>query len=119
MGLETATDRSVVLTGVDIEASRSKTRTQERAQVQMVFQNPFDTLNPSMSVGPQIIRALEIFKIGNSATPTANSGCLSCLDLVKLPRALPTACRASCQVGRNSVWASPARLQASADRGGG
>jgi peptide/nickel transport system ATP-binding protein len=32
----------------------------------MVFQNPFDTLNPSMTVGRQIMRALEIFREGNS-----------------------------------------------------
>jgi peptide/nickel transport system ATP-binding protein len=32
----------------------------------MVFQNPFDTLNPSMTVGRQIVRALEVFKFGKS-----------------------------------------------------
>ena len=36
----------------------------------MVFQNPFDTLNPSMTVGRQIIRALEIFKVGNNEART-------------------------------------------------
>jgi peptide/nickel transport system ATP-binding protein len=56
------------------------------SSLQMVFQNPFDTLNPSMSVGRQIIRALEVFKIGESDAGAA-SGCWNCLDLVKLPRA--------------------------------
>ncbi|MGB3148705.1 MAG: oligopeptide/dipeptide ABC transporter ATP-binding protein, partial [Paracoccaceae bacterium] len=54
--------------------------------VQMVFQNPFDTLNPSMTVGRQIIRALEIFGIGNSAAER-KTRMLELLDLVKLPRA--------------------------------
>ena len=52
----------------------------------MVFQNPFDTLNPSMSVGRQIIRALEIFRFGNSDQDRSER-MLELLDLVKLPRA--------------------------------
>jgi peptide/nickel transport system ATP-binding protein len=56
------------------------------SSVQMVFQNPFDTLNPSMTVGRQIIRALEIFGEGNSDEDRRNR-MLELLDLVKLPRA--------------------------------
>jgi peptide/nickel transport system ATP-binding protein len=52
----------------------------------MVFQNPFDTLNPSMTVGRQIIRALEIFKVGKNDSER-NTRMLELLDLVKLPRA--------------------------------
>jgi len=51
----------------------------------MVFQNPFDTLNPSMTIGRQIIRALEIFKYGTSDNDRRNR-MLELLDLVKLPR---------------------------------
>ncbi len=36
------------------------------SSIQMVFQNPFDTLNPSHSVGSQIIRTLEKFKVGKT-----------------------------------------------------
>jgi peptide/nickel transport system ATP-binding protein len=52
----------------------------------MVFQNPFDTLNPSMTVGRQIIRALEIFGVGKSEAERKQR-MLELLDLVKLPRA--------------------------------
>ena len=55
----------------------------------MVFQNPFDTLNPSMTVGAQIIRALEIFKVGNNAADR-HQRMLELLDLVKLPREFAT-----------------------------
>jgi peptide/nickel transport system ATP-binding protein len=90
MGLETASDGSVVLNGVDVEDVAIEDRTVETvSQVQMVFQNPFDTLNPSMSVGNQIIRALEIFKIGNSHADREKR-MLELLDLVKLPRAFAT-----------------------------
>jgi peptide/nickel transport system ATP-binding protein len=52
----------------------------------MVFQNPFDTLNPSMTVGRQIIRALEIFGQGKD-DKDREARMLELLDLVKLPRA--------------------------------
>ena len=51
----------------------------------MVFQNPFDTLNPSMTVGRQIIRALEVFGIGDTDQARRDE-MLRLLDLVKLPR---------------------------------
>jgi peptide/nickel transport system ATP-binding protein len=56
------------------------------SSIQMVFQNPFDTLNPSMTVGRQIIRALEVFGIGES-DEARKQRMLELLDLVKLPRA--------------------------------
>ena len=87
MGLETATDGQILLDGKNIEATAIEQRdTQTVADVQMVFQNPFDTLNPSMTVGRQIIRALEIFKYGKSDEERAQR-MLELLDLVKLPRA--------------------------------
>ena len=51
----------------------------------MVFQNPFDTLTPSMTVGSQILRALEFFQFGNSVRERTER-MLELLDLVKLPR---------------------------------
>ncbi len=59
--------------------------TQTVADIQMVFQNPFDTLNPSMTVGSQIVRALEIFGQGESDDARWQR-MLELLDLVKLPR---------------------------------
>ncbi len=87
MGLETATDGQILLDGKNIERTPIESRdTKTVADVQMVFQNPFDTLNPSMTVGRQIIRALEIFKYGNSDQDRKDR-MLELLDLVKLPRA--------------------------------
>ncbi len=86
MGLETATEGQILLDNnaiqdVPIEGRDTKTV----SSVQMVFQNPFDTLNPSMTVGRQIIRALEIFKIGANEAERREK-MLELLDLVKLPR---------------------------------
>ncbi|MBS0122925.1 ABC transporter ATP-binding protein [Thetidibacter halocola] len=87
MGLETATSGKIILDNrevqdIPIEARDARTI----ADIQMVFQNPFDTLNPSMTVGRQIIRALEVFDVGNSDAERRER-MLTLLDLVKLPRA--------------------------------
>ncbi|OAN75539.1 ABC transporter ATP-binding protein [Jannaschia sp. EhC01] len=87
MGLETATDGTIVMGNQEIQNTAIEDRdTKTVSSIQMVFQNPFDTLNPSMTVGRQIIRALEVFKIGNSDADRKNR-MLELLDLVKLPRA--------------------------------
>ncbi|MEN8935571.1 MAG: ABC transporter ATP-binding protein, partial [Planktotalea arctica] len=86
MGLETATDGQILLDNQSIGNTPIEQRdTKTVADVQMVFQNPFDTLNPSMTVGRQIIRALEIFKIGKNEAER-RTRMLELLDLVKLPR---------------------------------
>ena len=87
LGLETATSGSVQLAGQEIEAIEIENRSADLVSaIQMVFQNPFDTLNPSHSVGSQIIRTLEQFHIGKSQEDRRNR-MLELLDLVKLPRA--------------------------------
>ncbi len=87
MGLETATSGQILLYDNEIQSTPIESRNTETVSgVQMVFQNPFDTLNPSMTVGRQIIRALEIFGEGNSDEERRNR-MLELLDLVKLPRA--------------------------------
>ncbi|WP_420002708.1 dipeptide ABC transporter ATP-binding protein [Arenibacterium sp. LLYu02] len=87
MGLETATEGEILLDNRNIEQVPIEKRDAGTiADVQMVFQNPFDTLNPSMTVGRQIIRALEIFGIGDSDA-ARKERMLELLDLVKLPRA--------------------------------
>ena len=90
MGLETATDGDILLDKENIESTPIEARdTQTVADIQMVFQNPFDTLNPSMTVGRQIVRALEVFKYGES-DDERHDRMLQLLDLVKLPHAFAT-----------------------------
>ncbi len=87
LGLETATEGAVLLGDVEIghcPIERRDTRTV--ASLQMVFQNPFDTLNPSHSIGGQIVRVLERFRVGASQGER-EARMLELLDLVKLPRA--------------------------------
>jgi len=86
LGLETASDGTITLNNEDIEQIAIQDRKVDTvSSIQMVFQNPFDTLNPSMSVGRQIIRALEVFGIGIDDADRQRR-MLELLDLVKLPR---------------------------------
>ena len=87
MGLETATSGSIMLFDENVQSTPIQKRNVDTvSSVQMVFQNPFDTLNPSMTVGRQIIRALEVFHYGASDAER-RARMLELLDLVKLPRA--------------------------------
>ncbi|MCY4300255.1 MAG: ABC transporter ATP-binding protein [Aestuariivita sp.] len=87
MGLETATDGEILLDDERIDQRPIEQRDSKTVgEVQMVFQNPFDTLNPSMTVGRQIIRALEVFGVGETDS-NRRQRMLELLDLVKLPRA--------------------------------
>ncbi|MEM8651169.1 MAG: dipeptide ABC transporter ATP-binding protein [Pseudomonadota bacterium] len=87
LGLETKTDGDVTLGNIEIgDVEVNDRETDTVASIQMVFQNPFDTLNPSQTVGSQIMRTLEMFKIGNSQEERRKR-VMELLDLVKLPRA--------------------------------
>jgi peptide/nickel transport system ATP-binding protein len=91
LGLETATAGTVTIGGAlgrtDIGSTAVESRqTRTVASLQMVFQNPFDTLNPSTSIGGQIVRALEKFGVGTTDAER-RSRMFELLDLVRLPRA--------------------------------
>jgi len=86
LGLETKTGGAVTLDDVEIGSVGIADRSPDTiASIQMVFQNPFDTLNPSQTVGSQIVRTLEKFRIGNSVAERTER-MLELLDLVKLPK---------------------------------
>jgi peptide/nickel transport system ATP-binding protein len=90
LGLETATNGKVTLGNRAIgNTSIEKRDVETISSIQMVFQNPFDTLNPSHSVGAQIIRTLEKFGVGKTVADRRKR-MLELLDLVKLPRAFET-----------------------------
>jgi peptide/nickel transport system ATP-binding protein len=85
-GLETATAGEARLHGQDIAATPvEKRRRPLVAGLQMIFQNPFDTLNPSQKVGAQIGRVVR--KLGGERDRRrVRARVMELLDLVKLPR---------------------------------
>lgn len=87
MGLETATEGEVRFEGRELGAAPVEGRDAATiGKLQMVFQNPFDTLNPSHTVGRQIARVVRRFG-GERAPDRVRARVLELLDLVKLPRA--------------------------------
>ncbi|MGN6145238.1 MAG: oligopeptide/dipeptide ABC transporter ATP-binding protein, partial [Mesorhizobium sp.] len=86
LGLETASSGKVLLGNAPIQDTHVEKRDVETvSSIQMVFQNPFDTLNPSHTIGSQIIRTLEKFGVGKTVAERRQR-MLELLDLVKLPR---------------------------------
>ncbi len=86
MGLETATDGAVVFEGEDIAESAVTARSRAQiAALQMIFQNPNETLNPSQSVGSQIARVIRKFGV-ETDRGKIRQRVHEMLDLVKLPR---------------------------------
>ncbi|MGI9310275.1 MAG: dipeptide ABC transporter ATP-binding protein [bacterium] len=86
MGLEEATEGEVLLNGEDLgHIPVEQRRPQTVGLLQMVFQNPFDTLNPSHTIGGQIARVIRKFGV-ESDKRKIRERVLELLDLVKLPR---------------------------------
>jgi peptide/nickel transport system ATP-binding protein len=86
MGLTEATSGSIRLR--DVELSRlpvTRRSTKVIRSLQMIFQNPFDTLNPSHTVGSQIARVIRKFGVERDEAKI-RARVLALLDLVKLPR---------------------------------
>jgi peptide/nickel transport system ATP-binding protein len=88
LGLETATAGRVLLAGSDLarQPARQRTAAQQRA-IQMVFQHPYDTLNPSLTIGRQLVRAL---KKSSAERRTLRAQALRLLEQVQLSPDLAT-----------------------------
>ena len=88
VGLETATAGEVVWQGEDV-ARRPVTRRTlaQRRALQMVFQHPHETLNPSQTIGAQIARAFQKSGMARD-TRALQTLVLDLLDRVQLPRTL-------------------------------
>jgi len=86
MGLEAGTDGEIRHNGKDISDIKVRDRsTKQIRSLQMVFQNPFDTLNPSHTIGGQISRVLRQFGIETDKKKIFDR-VMTLLDTVKLPR---------------------------------
>ncbi|MEE4265855.1 MAG: ABC transporter ATP-binding protein [Desulfobacteraceae bacterium] len=86
MGLETGTDGEVRHHGKDLSDIAVRDRSPKQiGSLQMVFQNPFDTLNPSHSIGGQISRVIKKFGVETDKKKIYDL-VMKLLDTVKLPR---------------------------------
>jgi peptide/nickel transport system ATP-binding protein len=87
MGLEQASAGSIKLGTLELgNLAVQKRDAGTIGRLQMIFQNPFDTLNPSYSVGAQIARVVAKFG-GEKDKDKVRARVFDLLDMVKLPRA--------------------------------
>lgn len=85
MGIETASQGNVMLNDEDIAYTHvTQRRADQTGAMQMVFQNPFDTLNPSLTIGSQLARVIRKFGVSHDEDEIQRK-VLELLDLVKLP----------------------------------
>ncbi len=108
--LEQPTAGQILLDGQDVIAAEPRHASRGyRHQVQMIFQDPFSSLNPTHTVGYHLRRALQIHgtaaagrcRPGPSPRCWATSGWRPC-------PASPSAIRTSCPAGNGSGWPSRA-----------
>ncbi|MFF8537961.1 dipeptide ABC transporter ATP-binding protein [Streptomyces sp. NPDC015532] len=83
--LADATAGQVLFDGVDVTASRGARARGLRRRAQLVYQNPYASLDPRFSIGEVITEPLRAFKVGDRASRLARAREL--LDRVALPPA--------------------------------
>jgi oligopeptide/dipeptide ABC transporter ATP-binding protein len=67
MGLEAATEGYILFHGIDIAHQVGAAQKSLRRQIQMIFQDPYESLNPVMTIGELVAEALVIHKITDDA----------------------------------------------------
>lgn len=80
------TSGKVVLDGVDLGELSGKGLRAMRSDMQIVFQEPFDSLNPQLSIGYQVTDPLRV--TGSLKKAELDQRALELLDLVGLPRSV-------------------------------
>jgi peptide/nickel transport system ATP-binding protein len=65
LGIHPATSGSVRYDGTDVTAATGKALRRYRRKVQLVFQDPYSSLNPRMTVGAMLREPIEIHRLAN------------------------------------------------------
>jgi peptide/nickel transport system ATP-binding protein len=84
--LNTPSGGAIRLDGQDVGALGGEALTAFRRRVQMVFQNPYDSLNPRLTIGEAV--AEPIWRHGIADRKTAREEADALLDIVELPSSL-------------------------------
>lgn len=63
--LENPTDGKILLNGTDISSKRGKELKSMRKDIQMIFQDPYESLNPRLTIFKSVSEPLVIHEIGN------------------------------------------------------
>jgi peptide/nickel transport system ATP-binding protein len=68
LGLEEVSDGEIIYKGKDISQLSKKEFKELRKEIQIIFQDPFSSLNPRIPVGKAILEPMRVHKILNSDT---------------------------------------------------
>jgi peptide/nickel transport system ATP-binding protein len=85
VGLEPADEGEITLLDIPIAVQASDRPQDIRRNLQMVFQNPNDTLNPYLSVGQTLERTIRLLAPETLSREAANQRIQGLLDSVRLP----------------------------------
>ncbi|WP_214311420.1 ABC transporter ATP-binding protein [Bifidobacterium sp. CP2] len=86
LALEQPTSGTILVEGQDVSALRGRRLREARRNIQLVQQNPFDSIDPRMSIRDAIEEPLKAFRIGNRATRDARAAEL--IERVALPQSV-------------------------------
>ncbi|WP_207453501.1 dipeptide ABC transporter ATP-binding protein [Herbiconiux sp. SYSU D00978] len=86
LGLETPTSGAITIDGRRTDALTGRARFELRRRMQPVFQDPYGSLDPLMSIGSIIAEPLTVHGVGDRAS--RRQRVLELLDQVALPRVL-------------------------------
>lgn len=75
LGLEPATKGEVWYKGQDITQLSSKQFKHLRSDIQLIFQDPFSSLNPRLSIGEAIVEPMLVHGIAQSKTQAQQTAC--------------------------------------------
>ncbi|GAB1470013.1 dipeptide ABC transporter ATP-binding protein [Chloroflexota bacterium] len=67
MGLEEPTGGSIIFEGRDVTHLNDRDRKSLRRKIQMIFQDPYESLNPTQTIAEIITEPLTVHGVGNSA----------------------------------------------------
>ena len=66
IGLQPALQGQILFEGLDILRLKGKSLRKLRRRIQIVFQNPFNSLNPRLTIGKAIMEPMKIHRIGKN-----------------------------------------------------
>ena len=91
--------------GQDVAHVRGRSLRELRREIQVVFQDPFESLDPRLTVYDTVAESLLIHRIGGTARPGV-SWCTTRLSRSACTqrRRSPGATRTSCLAGSGSGW---------------
>ena len=107
LGLAPVTGGQILYRGRDIAHLSRKERRALSSEIQVVFQDPYTSLNPSMTIESILTEPLTVRDVSAARTP--RSGSWICSTRSACRRTPPTGCRGSSPAASGSASRSPGR----------